>query len=158
MKAISLWQPWATLWVLQIKRNETRSWAFPHWYTGSVAIHAAKKKINIYADLDDAEWREGILKALNKAGIEYEDLTRGALIGVCDRIQSTPIHKRPKEELEEMLGDWSPGRYRWTPKNMRPIKQPIPFKGQQRLFDIDDNILINGSPDQPDRHEQLKLF
>lgn len=77
MKAISLWQPWATLWVLQIKRNETRSWAFPHWYTGSVAIHAAKKKINIYADLDDAEWREGILKALNKAGIEYIEMKNG---------------------------------------------------------------------------------
>lgn len=40
MKALSLWQPWATLMVIGAKRNETRGrWDYHH--TGPVAIHAA---------------------------------------------------------------------------------------------------------------------
>ena len=44
MKAITIYQPWATLWALQesAKRFETRSW-FTN-YRGLFAIHAAKKK------------------------------------------------------------------------------------------------------------------
>lgn len=41
MKAISLWQPWATLVAIDAKRFETRSWKTN--YRGLLAIHAAKK-------------------------------------------------------------------------------------------------------------------
>lgn len=41
MKAISLWQPWATLISTGDKTWETRSWATT--YRGPLAIHAAKK-------------------------------------------------------------------------------------------------------------------
>ncbi len=41
MKAISLWQPWATLVALGIKQTETRHWATKH--RGQLAIHAAKR-------------------------------------------------------------------------------------------------------------------
>lgn len=44
MKAISLWQPWASLIACGIKPFETRSWAPPRHLIGqSIAIHAAKK-------------------------------------------------------------------------------------------------------------------
>ncbi len=43
MKAISLWQPWASLLVLGLKRFETRSFPFPGAVRGQrVAIHASK--------------------------------------------------------------------------------------------------------------------
>lgn len=42
MKALSLWQPWATLIATGAKRIETRSWYTP--YRGPLAIHAAKKR------------------------------------------------------------------------------------------------------------------
>jgi hypothetical protein len=42
MKAISLWQPWATLLTCGAKRYETRSWK--RTYRGPIAIHAALKK------------------------------------------------------------------------------------------------------------------
>lgn len=42
MKAISLWQPWATLFATEIKKYETRSWATN--YRGPIAIHAAKRR------------------------------------------------------------------------------------------------------------------
>lgn len=40
MKALTLWQPWASLWAHQLKINETRSWATT--YSGPLAVHAAK--------------------------------------------------------------------------------------------------------------------
>src|SRR5262245_34467015 len=41
MKALSLWQPHATLMTVGAKKIETRSWATD--YRGLVAIHAAKR-------------------------------------------------------------------------------------------------------------------
>ena len=158
MKTISLWQPWASLWVLQIKKYETRSWPFPHWHTGPVAIHAAKKKVDLWEDISDHHL-DGIFMALNKAGLNHDDLPRGALIGVCDCIRSAPILRYQKDELEEMLGDWTinSGRYCWTPKNMRALKAPILFRGRQGLFNVDDHIIFGGQPLHKS-HLQLKLF
>ena len=49
IKAISLWQPWATAWVIGLKKAETRHWApvtfldrVARGYGGPLAIHAAK--------------------------------------------------------------------------------------------------------------------
>lgn len=41
MKAITLWQLWASLLACGAKKYETRSWATS--YRGPIAIHAAKK-------------------------------------------------------------------------------------------------------------------
>jgi len=44
MKAISLWQPWASLIAVGVKPYETRDWAPPAALIGQrIAIHAAKK-------------------------------------------------------------------------------------------------------------------
>ena len=40
MKAITVWQPWATLLATGQKHNETRSWKTS--YRGEILIHAAK--------------------------------------------------------------------------------------------------------------------
>ena len=40
MKALSLWQPWASLMAVGAKHNETRDW--PTRYKGELAICAAK--------------------------------------------------------------------------------------------------------------------
>lgn len=42
MKALTLWQPWASLVALGVKTIETRSWSTK--YRGPLAIHAAAKK------------------------------------------------------------------------------------------------------------------
>lgn len=43
MKAITIWQPWASLVALGVKKYETRSW--PTKYRGPIAIHAGMKPI-----------------------------------------------------------------------------------------------------------------
>lgn len=46
MKAITLWQPWASLIALEVKTIETRSWPAPASLIGKrIAIHAAARKV-----------------------------------------------------------------------------------------------------------------
>jgi hypothetical protein len=57
MKAISLWQPWASLIACGAKPYETRSWAPPRKLIGqTIAIHAAKK-----IDREAAEFAEELV-------------------------------------------------------------------------------------------------
>jgi hypothetical protein len=56
MKAISLWQPWASLWVSGRKIHETRSWRTRH--RGWLAVHAARR---IEADLSWCAELSGIV-------------------------------------------------------------------------------------------------
>ncbi len=41
MKALTIWQPWASLIACGVKKYETRSW--PTKYRGPIAIHSALK-------------------------------------------------------------------------------------------------------------------
>ncbi len=50
MKAITIWQPWASLLACGAKQYETRSWATS--YRGPIAIHAAKKNVLDYSRPD----------------------------------------------------------------------------------------------------------
>lgn len=51
MKAISLWQPWASLMALGLKTVETRSWETS--YKGPLAIQAAKRRVSQVPGLID---------------------------------------------------------------------------------------------------------
>ena len=50
MKAITTWQPWASLLARGAKKYETRSWETK--YRGPIAIHAAQKPFNTDSYLD----------------------------------------------------------------------------------------------------------
>lgn len=64
MKAISLWQPWASLIACGAKRYETRSWAPPRELIGqSIAIHAAKK-----IDRGAAEFAQDLIYGQHEPG------------------------------------------------------------------------------------------
>jgi hypothetical protein len=134
MKAISLWQPWATLCVLTGgKQFETR-----HWYTsyrGPLLIHAAKKH--------DAEIREVIWKLapfLRDAG----SLAFGALIG---RVDMSGCHLIRGDfpcpsEKERALGNWVKGRFAWEFANPERFTAPISLKGSQGFFEVAPEALI----------------
>jgi len=64
MKAITLWQPWASLIACGAKKYETRSWYTN--YRGKIAIHASKKKPP-RQDEFDYEVFSAITGALSKA-------------------------------------------------------------------------------------------
>ena len=64
MKAISLWQPWASLIAAGVKPYETRSWAPPRELIGQpIAIHAAKR-----IDRGAAEFAEELMYGQHETG------------------------------------------------------------------------------------------
>ena len=149
MKAISLWQPWASLMALDEKKIETRSWA-TH-YRGPLAIHAAKKPVvRIFTSL---------LMALRRVGVyDVPDLPLGAIVGVCDLIdciQMTAFNL--PDETEVQLGHYEPGRFMWIVENMVSI-DPIPFRGWQRIFNVPDDILPDITRNISKIPEHLRLF
>lgn len=72
MKALSLWQPWATLMAYGLKRVETRSWAIRH--RGPLLIHAAKKWTPDLGEIaaDPLFFRP----ALQQCGVKFEATLR----------------------------------------------------------------------------------
>lgn len=47
MKALTIWQPWASLIIAGAKPYEFRGWRTPRWMIGkSIVIHAAKRKLD----------------------------------------------------------------------------------------------------------------
>lgn len=135
VKAISLWQPWATLCVLGLKRYETRSWATP--YRGELVIHAAKRwtedEREMLMEFED-EFEIGAAKALWR-----DKRLFGAALGV---VTLTAIYRTeelaPKLSPQEYaFGNYDIGRYAWRLENPRLFPEPIPYRGQQGMWTWD---------------------
>lgn len=83
MKAISLWQPWASLIACGAKPYETRSWAPPRELIGQpIAIHAAKK-----IDKGAAQFAEELFYGLHKdGGFELAEKLADSMKGTPDSL------------------------------------------------------------------------
>lgn len=137
MKAISLWQPWASLWCSDAKVHETRHWPTSH--RGWLLVHAAKRKIDAFDgnridDICDSLWG-------HHWGLE---LPLGALVGMvnlvgCEPTESMPIGHQSTDDYE--CGDFHHGRYAWRRAAFRMFAKPIPYRGQQGMFEVPDSIL-----------------
>lgn len=143
MKALSLYEPWATLIALGEKRYETRSWSTI--YRGPLLICASKRKLPIvqYPCLTN------VLNALYRVGISLNGLNWGRAIALVDL---TDIYRaddllhvdrfyRLLPENEKSYGDFSAGRFAWKLQNVRRFVKPPLMKGRQGLFEIPDNLI-----------------
>lgn len=149
MKALSLWQPWATLVAIGAKQCETRSWET--LYRGPIAIHAAKKWSRDLIDICRTEPFRSVIEPMrpNMGGAFYFDdalpmiLPRGVIVATAYLVQCVRIDASttPSDPTERAFGDYTPGRFRWNLENIQPLSEPIPFVGRQGLFDIPDSIL-----------------
>lgn len=142
MKCLSLHQPWATAIALGFKRIETRSWA--HSWRGEIAIHAAK---------NTSALRDGTMTDLSAmtdgAFGEYlpGDPTLyplGAVVAVARLVDCVPTsiiddHERwrgLRSDINEIYGNYMPGRFGWILENVRALREPFPLRGQQGLWTI----------------------
>lgn len=134
IKALSLWQPWASLIADGHKKFETRSWGTN--YRGDILICCSQKdtkQLREHAKLIDQFW------GLGKNYTEYSFALCGkgiAIATLTDCIKMTPEFINQQTEKEKDLGDWSVGRYAWQFSNVRRIT-PILVKGKQGLFEVD---------------------
>ena len=131
MKAITLWQPWATLIAIGAKRYETRSWATN--YRGQLAIHAAKRRAR------PSEWHPGIWTALKDAGFAWngEDLPYGCIVCTVELVNvvRTETMYMPATAREGWFGDYSPGRFAWRLESVHQAMDNIPARGGQRIWE-----------------------
>jgi hypothetical protein len=130
MKAISLWQPWASLWARGRKRNETRSWYTKH--RGLLLIHASK---TMCTDVDEQ------LRAICEAEFGSRWMTSlplGALIGSCDVVKCLPTESVIVDAIERAQGNFDRGRFAWEAASAREFATPLPYRGRQQLFDVPD--------------------
>jgi hypothetical protein len=155
MKAISLWQPHVLAIALGLKVWETRDWSLS--YRGPMAFQAAKRKWTDYGEWHNAAARK-LAHALNPvARMERLDnaypavceaLVYGAVICVADVVECVRTRElRGRIPAEhEFWGDFSDGetgkgRYAWRLENVRVLPKPLPWRGEQGLFDVDDAAL-----------------
>lgn len=147
MKALSLWQPWASLVAGGAKLLETRSWQT--LYRGPLAIHAAKRWDGELADLCRTE---PFARLLRRLATTPEALPRGCVVATCRLAAVYPIHtnygapyltrNEPGDPpppavgaAERGLGLYHDGRYAWLLADVRPLSEPAPFRGAHMLFD-----------------------
>lgn len=139
MKALSLWQPWASAIALGIKHNETRSWTTNH--RGPLAIHASRKESPDGRELFEQLMQRGdFYYPMEKAGIHsWSMLPKGAIVAVVNLVDVARTHDVFPNGLEEMLGDYTPGRFAWQFTNeVHALEKPYFIKGAQGLFNVPD--------------------
>jgi len=159
MKAISLWQPHATLIGIGAKPFETRSWQTP--YRGKIAIHAGKnqeeiagiqqrikslKERGIWTEQKDtflsemarsaSEWG----KAHGLDGFKWKDFPFGAVIAIADLTAIYPTRDLHLELPVSLFGDFTAGRYAWKMSNVEMLKTPYSLRGQQGLWELPPHI------------------
>lgn len=136
VKAISLWQPWASLWLSSRKVHETR-----HWYTqhsGRLAVHAAKRCETKFGPGDP------LLEILQDefGGHWAMDLPRGCLLGFVDLVSVAKTERTtPASDDDRACGDWTPGRYAWRRGAYAILTTPVAYRGLQGMFSVPEELL-----------------
>jgi len=148
---LTLWEPWATLFVYDVKKFETRP--KPTSHKGTYLIHAARRMDKFQKDICQTE---PFASALASIGIkDYKDFKPGAIVGsyeheYCAQMQSAYNKKVffetpgiviipdsrvvfPKEK-EIAFGDWREGRYVWAGSDKKVFKNPIMYKNGQGYY------------------------
>lgn len=145
MKALSLWQPWASLVAYGHKRVETRCWSTN--YRGpllicSTASTAAKVRRVALAVMTDPK----ICPVASEVTYTWTEtgLPEGRALAVVDLLDVVPAedwrasasdHGRFEDvDREAVLGDLSDGRFAWVLTNVRRLDRPLRVKGRQRLW------------------------
>ena len=138
MKALSIRQPWAWAILHAGKTVENRS--RPTRHRGPLLIHASKSRRTSDA-WPSAEWRK-------RFGIERPpraELPTGALVGVVEVVACLPLAEwkawhadgDPRAtHPEAMTSPWAEGPWCWVLAEPRAFEKPVPWKGQQNLFEV----------------------
>ena len=131
MMALSMWQPWATLWLNGPKIHETRPQKFN--YRGWLAVHAAKRKPN------PRELQQDLIAILEeREGINWSwRLPLGQLIGAIYIEDCAPTNViQPLSHGDFLAGNWEPWRYaiRRSETDVIKLETPRDLIGRQGRF------------------------
>lgn len=130
IRALSLWQPHASLVALAEKQYETRSWQIA--YRGWLAIHAAKATDTL------ALCREEPFRAAFAKHKIYSAATLplGAVLCIAELIDIFPVEQiqGSLSTQEVAFGNYNAGRFAWQLKVIHVFETPLPCKGLQGVW------------------------
>lgn len=161
MRALTLWQPWASMIAIGAKRIETRGWPCPAGMVGErIAIHAAATREHLIVAGCDP-FRPRLLAAASSGTLvldEAGDLPRGAVlctvrVVACEEM--TAGYDRALDRDEREFGWYEAGRFAWHLADVERLPVPAPVRGGQRVWHLPRGLL-NGVSEEP-RPEQLSL-
>jgi len=135
LRAICLWQPWATAIELELKPYETRHWATD--YRGPIVICSAKKPFR-HQDYEPQFYQE-VCRRLSKAGCPHYALRYGkahCIATLTDCIPTEQIRGRISQN-HAFWGDFTPGRYAFKLENIQRLPVEIDVVGRQKFFSVE---------------------
>ena len=153
MKALTMYQPWATLIAYGIKNNETKQWPPKLEHMGRrIAIHAGRQAITNPRHLNRDTW-DAITEIYGPKWMD--DIPRGVVVAtavlaaayrITDRAGGRLVlaHRDPAAHLEQpeppeiradSYGDFRPPRWLWVLEDVEPIDPPVPARGSLGLWD-----------------------
>lgn len=137
MKAISVHQPYGALLVARIKLFETRGWRTS--YRGPIAIHVARTTASLTEDLLASCRCEAFLNAVDMRRFDRSPLEAqlGCVIGTAELVDVKPADQVFASLSEQLFGDFGPGRYAWSFRNVVALPVPVPARGALGLWDWD---------------------
>lgn len=130
MKAITLWQPWATAMAMGVKTIETRGW-FTR-YRGDLLICAAKRTPLSW----ERDILTNVLAELLPRSNPHVPLPLGVALCIVELYDCVPTHAvQGLKPQERALGDFTDGRHAWLTRNLRTLPRVFPCVGRQGLFE-----------------------
>ncbi len=146
MKALTLWQPWASFAILGLMRFETRSWGTD--YRGVLAIHAAhsepagvrerwllERELRALLVREMRQYVKFFPKGRDPVAVVYDALPRGVVLGTVQLTSVVKADTRRVKPPESLLGDFSKGRWAWCLRLPQPFAKGIPANGRRRLWE-----------------------
>ena len=147
MKALTLWQPWASLVAVGEKKIETRCWTTK--YRGDLAIHSAAKLPPSWlgASRHQKPFRDELADVFNvrrdcddRGGMHVDSAIRALPYGLIlcivrlVSIEETPNVREVITDRERLFGNYEDGRYAWLLEMKEVFETPIPAKGNRMLW------------------------
>lgn len=137
MKAISVWQPYASLIVNGFKTVETRGYPAPKSILGQrIAIASTK---NIVKAQRSAVAEESFVHHCLSTGLpRLDDLPCGYVLGSVVVVSSRPIDEGFVSSLsdrERAFGWYGAGRHAWLLRDPLPLADPVLVKGAQGFWE-----------------------
>ena len=134
MKALTIWQPWASLIMAGAKPVEWRGWACPRWIVGQrIAIHAGARP----ARTDEIDAETSLVASIARPRVHRLSWPLSSVLG-------TAIIGAPQPALEWVRAH-APGfldsdridhsKFAWPLTDIESFAPPIPARGAQGFWD-----------------------
>jgi len=133
MKAVTIYEPWATLIVLGYKQFETRSWS-TNW-RGELAIHAAVTR-KYCGEREVTEILERALVPSHQWGRIVKAQRPGYVLGMARLVEVFPTERLAVSPQERALGNFEMGRFGWKLTHVAPLLRPIHVRGRQQIWNL----------------------